>query len=485
MANKCTHCGNEGEGNFFKLQDVPFCGECGRKLQQEEAAPVTPVKTAPTGMEVGEWVEPSDNVRGRTPSTIDRLNALKQQMNDSPAVNNSRSRLSVISKGREVIAKQRNLTSRGSSPGPVELMDSAGDKAVTITKAKLLQIQKALTERVKADCHKAAQQDMEVMEMEIETLRKESDKLIDENTSLKATLDEVMGTFETAITEHDATTNEYKVQVGLLQMDLKQANQTAEQATSQHKELFKEFTIMKGQLQALQSKDNTGRDSVDALQVQLRESQANFEALKQHAGQKLKAAGSQFIEVQKTAKAKSEAVSSLEDENAILKTKLSNNDKKFNELEANVSDLTGKLQQAQEQAATARTLSASLQSKNTEVVSLKGQVEAIRTELATSQGSLKALEQRASAGVRAEGMLVKLNEVMHQLEQENTSLKSKLYEATSGGGGGGNGGKHTQQLESDLLLLQSALDKKEKENQEIVMICEELMKEIEQLKAGN
>merc|ERR1712166_776730 len=104
---------------------------------------------------------------------------------------------------------------------------------------------------------------------------------------------------------------------------------------------------MKGQLQTLQSKDNKEQSSVDTLQTQLKESQANFEALKVHAGEKLKAAGSQFIEVQRSAKAKSDAVSSLEDENAILKTKLSNNDKKFNELEANVADLTDKLRSKQ------------------------------------------------------------------------------------------------------------------------------------------
>merc|ERR1711957_784275 len=142
------------------------------------------------------------------------------------------------------------------------------------------------------------------------------------------------------------------------------------------------------------------------------------------------------IEVQRSAKAKSDAVSSLEDENAILKTKLSNNDKKFNELEANVTDLTGKLRQVQEQAAAARQLSVQLQAKSNELATLKTSVDNTKAELETQRNSMKKLEQKANAGERAENMLVKLNNAMQQLEKENTSLKSKLYEATSNGGGG-------------------------------------------------
>lgn len=474
---KCNYCG--AVDNFFMMGGVPFCEECGRKHGPPTAddAPSTP-KSAP---KVEEWVEP-DITRTRTPSTADRLKSIRKSISMSPS---GGAKLSMMSQASVAVQRAKRKQSITASPRPDLSASIAGgdNKEVTITKAKLLQIQKALTERVKAECAENYQNDSAILEMEIEALRQSADSLQAENTQLKTTLDEVMSTFEVAIKEHDEAKAQARANIGLLEMDLKEARQTAEDRTAQHKELFKEYTIMKATLASLQSKDNLGQSAVTELETKLADAERNFEALKVHAGEKLKAAGSQFMQVQKAHTEKTDELRKYKDSNALLKTQVSNLESANNEMKASQTALQDKLTKAQEIAKQNKQLSAALSAAQAQTNELKAQEATTGAELNEARELAAKLQKQVAGGARAEGMVGKLNEAMKALEQQNTQLKSKLYEQSSSGGSVGAPDARVGQLEGDLLQLSEALETKERENGELVMICEELMKEVEELKA--
>lgn len=378
-------------------------------------------------------------------------------------------RLSILSQANVMIAKQKGRRATEDEDENLAglIPDGAdGEQGVTITASKLEAIKKALTEKVKAQCADIAAQDIAILEMELQDLRSRADRVEAENKQHKATLDEVLTTLEGEIKDHETDKSKARANIGLLEIDLKQARDIAEEKSAQHKQIYTEYTHMKDNWDKMVGVEAALKKQLAATEAQLAEAQKNFETLKSHADSKLKAAGSQYMSVTNLAREKEEKMNKLQEERDVLQTRLNSQEKVLNNLKIANEQLSNTLTKAQEVEKKNHELSAALAAKTQDFNGLMAAAQESKKSETTLQGRIKQTEL-----------------VNKDLTEDNNRYK-KLYEAThsAGSAGGGSNSAQVARLEKDVCILEEALGKKDKENAELLAICEELMKDVERYK---
>jgi len=247
---------------------------------------------------------------------------------------------------------------------------------------------------------------------------------------------------------------------------------------------------------------------VRELEQELSAGQHQYEMLTQHAGDKLQQAAAQYISVQRAEAEKEARLQQTEEALAKLKQRTKRADGEVQEKTREVTQLrqtVDELDQAfQASKAEIASLAANLSSTMSELALIQQKDEELQAinirykeQLVASREAVRQLSQSRDKLDDANQRTAEAQARIKEMEDENTRLKSQLFDsmdmekqlkaqlaAQGKAFPASNRGDaiKLEQCQRDLLELQRALDTKEHENRELMGICEQLLRDCEQLK---
>lgn len=399
----CMHCGEKE--NFFLVQGINFCGLCGKKCLVQGTPAVgngtTPKKKLRSPKKSSPKETPSKEM-----STREKLTALKQQSSTPTKAAKVRHRLS--------------LTGKLETSSPGRTQQAPGVHA----------------------------QESAIIMMEVDELRAQNDKLEQDNVQLKATLDELMATFNDSIEDHKRTRIDQVATIGILEMEVSQMREDFTTAKASNAKAQRELAEMQGKFGGMEKDLVETRATLKKTQAELTHSSKNFELLKTHAGQKLKQAAMEYKNVAKADHHKDSVIQKRMGEVSKLKDQLLAAQK---ELESS--------KQAQE------TMQRKMDAMTSETENEAADKAVIIAQLADAQLKNADLTSKNDD----------LNAVTQSLKGNIVQMRTQVRDAETKAAS-------SAQSDEDLLTLQLALDGKDQANKELVTICDELLAEVDTLK---
>lgn len=341
-------------------------------------------------------------------------------------------------------------------------------------------------------------QDQEVLEMELEQTRIHAEKLRKENGELKATLEEVMAAFQKTVDETQHKRSDHVATIGILEQELGTIREQYARTISHFKELQETHQKMSDQFGSASTNEQRLQEQNKTSDEELRKVQLQFQTLKEHAENKLKDAAVQYITVQQSTSQKDtllvqkqHEVSNLAQRCKGLEARYAECNGRANELQAIADDYEQRLQTKITETAT---LTSALNTSNGQLGATRHQLAELtdvnqryKNQVVKARETVRqqATELVRQAQVHADHALLK--EKTDRIEEENTRLKSQLFDsatqarsleerlvARQGGAAGA--------PEGQVAELKAAVAAKDKQNAELIKICDELLAEVEKHK---
>jgi chromosome segregation ATPase len=341
--------------------------------------------------------------------------------------------------------------------------------------------------------------------------RREADLIVIKK-SLEQTLEEIMSNFENALAEFTREKNKAAAQIGLLESDVGRLRTAVGTLESEKRSLKEELVEMKAAHDTVAKQERELSDKLRVTETDLANARMILEQLRQRAEAKLKAAQQQFTLLQKDNADKAAAIRTLEAELETTRQSAEMYQQQFAQAQAARAQLEDRISKTEkafaDSEARANELNVSLGSVQMEMQTLRRQAQ----ELLTANGIYKEQLSKANEELRQlrEDQTILLNaeeegrKAQRQLQvavKENQELKSRIFDAmeserklraqlasasagagssaAAAAGGGGDAEAELRKLRAANAELSAALQRKETEKQELVGICDELLRQVE------
>lgn len=353
---------------------------------------------------------------------------------------------------------------------------------------------------------------LELLEMENQTMQDDMRNLQGTvqqlelaNNELKATVQHLLQTYETALSEkNDLTAHNH-----VLELEVKQLRQRCDEAV----ETATQLVLSNQGLQATVDNTTTALKALEEkyteVENDLGQAQGNAERLKRVATEKLRKASAEYLRVKSAENEKQEIIGQLRDDlerESQLRQEHEVKLKKLNtDITKNKKSLSDVSAQLKEKSLEIVTQSSILEEQANEVSSLKNRVdelfalnESYKKQILQSREAAHQLDQVRLQLSSREQETQALKASLGRYEVKNDKLKSRLFDllqteetlrAQLDAGGGdalallppSPGGPSIAKLSKEVIELQDALDKKESENKELMGICDGLVAQVEAL----
>lgn len=372
-----------------------------------------------------------------------------------------------------------------------------------------------LTDKIRQEIFEQIRDDQTIVTMEMEQVRQENAVLKRDHTELKTTLEELMASFNAHLEDAKRMKTDYRVNMELMETEIRKVRSDLVAAVAQNKQLMEEKEKTKELLDQAAERENASKLKLQQTTDELTKSQNQFNLLKKHAEDKLREAAKQYSAITQDAAEKGAVLRQMQSDLQALRTRCNLAESRLRDSESACTELQSRsqtLDQAlREREMQLTNLSATNSNNERQLISVKAKAEELslvneryKNELIQTREQSRTLLDAAAKSSSAETEVKRMTTEIEKLQADNRSLKSRLFDVMESekklrqqlgssssptlgsspnlGGGSDDLQAKLKQSEADLGSLREALEAKEKENKELVDICDELLKECEALK---
>lgn len=365
---------------------------------------------------------------------------------------------------------------------------------VTMTKEELEELKATIIKETREKTLQRAHQEMEIISNDHAHLQASYDVCMKENLELKATLDEVMESFEKHIQQTKSDKSDQLAYIGIIETEQQQLREKASKTDEEHEQLTIDFHSLKRQYGEVKLSDDTHKKKATQLETELRKSRDDCELITNHAQEKLNQAADEYRKVVRKEGEKDALLSQIQTELKKLKQRTDTAEARYEEstheikrLEQEAAQLDSHLQEKSLESAK---LSSNLNSTISELQSVQLRLEEVsalnvryKEQIVGAREQMRQMHTQRTSQELAEAKLAQQSEEVEKLNEQNRVLKSRLFDnnqviaelkkQVQDGAAADSG-------DADIVAhLRQELEKKENENKELMIMCDELVREVE------
>eukprot|EP00808_Paulinella_micropora_P002848 g44771.t1 len=385
---------------------------------------------------------------------------------------------------------------RPSSPGSRPPTKAISPKSAT----KASQDFAALSEKIRREVLAEVNAEQKILEQEFATVSKQLEAAQAAETQLHDELQKVLSQYEHDVEELRAANNSATSRIELLEMEVASSQGRVRELEGRHRNLTE--NAQRNEQAARQQSELAEEETRKRteLEAQLNDALSQFNALREQAQAQLEAAKQHYLDIQHQLRVKTDTLEVTQTELETARRKLASTEsraaqqdqelKRLGEVTQFLENSNQKLQA--DLTATTKALSevtAQYDQLHRSAADIDAQKEGYKSELVQAREQLRDMQSAVKDLSIAERKIQMLEEGKKQDDLQLRVLKSKLFDAGETerslreqlGSKGGGFGKVDTMAKEQIRVLQQDLAKKEEENRELVMMCDELVSKLDAL----
>ncbi|GAB5368243.1 hypothetical protein AAMO2058_001302400 [Amorphochlora amoebiformis] len=350
----------------------------------------------------------------------------------------------------------------------------------------------------------------EILNLEVLETREELEGERMKIVQLDEVLQRTMAEFDESMQASNLRRADDVARIGLQETELKQLRDKTTKHEHEIKILKKTNQELEANTALLTESERELSQQLDSTKKDLSRSQELFEQLKKHAESKLQNAAKLYADMQKLAEQKLAESQNLASERDQLRQKIGHLEKQLNTAQQNILMMEersaqlgkqlGELQQStsnyKQQWFEANNGFQQAKQQNNELLAIN---ERYRVNITQLNDRLRQMEADAKEFRNVQDEIRQLNNANQELQEANRALKSRIFDAMEtekqnqkrihalrAGGAGGPADDQIADLQDEIKKLKNNMrelkvekEQKEKENKELVNICDDLLNKLE------
>lgn len=354
----------------------------------------------------------------------------------------------------------------------------------------------------------------EILNLEVLETREELDKETQKNRALEEVLNKTMVEFEQSIQDSNLRRADDVARIGLQDTELTQLREKTRNNDEMVKKLHKSNQELEANAQLLTESEQQLSKQLESTKKDYVKSQGLFDQLKRHAENKLQNAAKLYAEMQKLAENKIAESQQLSSEVDQLRAKSHHLEQKLNTAQQNVlmveersASLSKQLNELQQSSSSykqkwfeANNGFQQVKQQNRELIAINERYRVTITQLQEKNRQLDESEKKYRT---MHDEMKQLGEINRELVEKNRALKSRIFDSMetekqltsrietlkAGGAAVGATGStddmiaklqsEMRTLKQDLRAAKEQKEAKDKENKELVNICDDLLNKLE------
>mmetsp|Transcript_27951 Transcript_27951/g.54338 ORF Transcript_27951/g.54338 Transcript_27951/m.54338 type:complete len:819 (-) Transcript_27951:271-2727(-) len=356
----------------------------------------------------------------------------------------------------------------------------------------------------------------EILNVEVLEMKKELDEQKSKTQQLEEVLTKTMTEFEESIRDSNLRRADDVARIGLQDTELNQLRDKVHKSEELVKQLRKSNSELEANQQLLAESEQELSKQLDLSKKESQRHQDLFEQLKKHAESKLQNAAKLYAEMQKLAEQKIAESQQLTSERDNMRQKIGHLEKQLNTAQQNIlmmeersASLARQLHELQQSSASfkqklfeANNGFQQVKQQNLELIAINERYRLTITEL---NEKCRTLQGDATKYRSVQDDIKALTQSNSDLMEKNRLLKSRIFDSMevekqmqkridSLKAGGNSSGSDDQiaelqqevrKLKVELRNVAMAKESKEKENKELVNICDDLLDKLEKERSKN